>query len=222
MEVDTPAICISTQSSTELSQIPSNSIDFVFTDPPYANKVQYGELNFVWEAWLGFDTSWHDEEIIVNDARNKSEADWAAKMKRAMGECYRVLKPGRWLSLCYHDTSEGTWALVQDLMAEAGFVVDASEEVLFIDTGQKSYNQLTADKITKRDLVINFRKPRPDEWRVTQVFIPANVDIPTFQELARQIIRDFLSAHPGETKNRIYDALNQQYGQQRPNGGAQF
>ena len=51
--------------------IPANSIDYIFTDPPYADKVQYGELNFVWEAWLGFDTSWHDEEIIVNEVRGK-------------------------------------------------------------------------------------------------------------------------------------------------------
>ena len=77
-------------------------------------------------------------------------------MKQAMAECYRVLKPGRWLSLCYHDTSEGTWELIQDIMAEVGFVVYKTESALFIDTNQKSYNQTTADKSTKRDLVLNF------------------------------------------------------------------
>ena len=55
-----------------LSSIPSNSIDYIFTDPPYADKVQYGELNFVWEAWLDFDTTWHEEEIIVNEVRGKT------------------------------------------------------------------------------------------------------------------------------------------------------
>ena len=35
---------ISTQSASE-SPIPSNSVDYIFTDPPYAEKVQYGELN---------------------------------------------------------------------------------------------------------------------------------------------------------------------------------
>src|SRR5207253_2962682 len=69
----------------------------------------------------------------------------------------------RWLSLCYHDTSEGTWTVVQDLMAETGFLVEHSDAALFIDTGQKSSNQYTADKVNKRDLVINFRKPRPEE-----------------------------------------------------------
>jgi DNA modification methylase len=194
--------CISTQSATDLVTIPSNSIDYVFTDPPYAEKVQYGELNFVWEAWLDFDTSWHDEEIIVNEVRGKTAADWAAMMKQAMAECFRVLKPGRWLSLCYHDTSEGTWALVQDIMAEVGFVVDKSGSTLFIDTGQKSYNQINADKTTKRDLVLNFRKPRSGEFVITR-----KVDGRTFSDLGTQVIRDYLTAHPGSTKDRIYDAL---------------
>jgi len=156
-------IFLSNQSSTKLDLVPSNSLDYIFTDPPYAEKVQYGELNFIWEAWLGFDTHWHDEEIIVNEVRGKTEEDWANMMRQAMAECYRVLKPGRCISLCYHDTSEGTWALVQDIMAEAGFIVEKSNAALYIDTGQKSYNQLVADKVNKRDLVINFRKPKPGE-----------------------------------------------------------
>ena len=118
------SLLISTQSACQLTEIPSNKIDYIFTDPPYSDRVQYGELNYVWEAWLGFDTQWHEQEIIVNEVRQKSEEEWAAMMKLAMAECYRVLKPGRWLSLCYHDTSEGTWELVQDIMAEVGFIVD--------------------------------------------------------------------------------------------------
>src|SRR5262249_20909931 len=38
-------------------------------------------------------------------------------------------------------------------------------------------------------------------------FIPAAADEVTFREVARKIIRDFLQAHPGATKDRIYDEL---------------
>jgi hypothetical protein len=205
--IEETAVCISTQNAYDLSQVPSNSVDYIFTDPPYGGTIQYGELSVAWEAWQGFDANWRKDEITIAEVREKTELEWEQLMRRSMAECYRVLKPGRWLSLCYHDTSEGTWQLVQDIMAEVRFVVDRTSAALFIDTGQKTYNQLTADKATKRDLVINFRKPKPGEWRVTQVFIPANVDVPTFNELARQIIRDYLTAHPGATKDRIYDAV---------------
>ena len=205
--LDKPSVAISTQSATSLPNVPTSSIDYIFTDPPYSWKVQYGEINFVWEAWIGADTRWHGEEIIVNEVRGKTEAEWAKLMRTAMSECYRVLKPGRWLSLCYHDSSEGTWELIQDIMAEVGFVVGGAESPVSIDMQQKSWKQVVSDKITKRDLVLNFRKPKPGEWRAAQVFIPANVDIATFQELARQVVTDFLTTHPGATKDRIYDAL---------------
>ncbi len=199
-------ILISTQSATDVPEIPSNSVDYIFTDPPYGDKVQYGELNFVWEAWLGLDTHWQNEEIIVNGVRGRTETDWASMLRRAMAECYRVLKPGRWLSLCYHDTSEGTWSLVQDIIAEVGFLIDRSDTALFIDAKQKSFNQLTADKVTKRDLMINFRKPRPGETAAAVLFT-GEEDGGTFGEKARAIIREYLDAHPGSTKDRVYDEL---------------
>jgi len=205
MSVRLPEVCISCEDSRSL-EIASASIDYIFTDPPYSWKVQFAELNFIWEAWLGLDTHWHDEEIIVNEVRGKMEAEWAEMMRQAMAECYRVLKPGRWLSLCYHDTSEGTWALIQDIMAEAGFMVDKSDSALFIDTQQKSIKQITADKVTRRDLVINFRKPRAGEVR-GGVTIGGDEDRSTFNEKARAIIRDYVELHPGTTKDRIYDEL---------------
>jgi hypothetical protein len=196
---------ISTSDARSLD-ISSASIDYIFTDPPYAEKVQYGELNFVWETWLGFDTHWHDEEIIVNEVRGKTIEDWTAMMKEAISECYRVLKPGRWLSLCYHDTSEGTWTLVQDLFAEAGFIFQEHDSAVFIDTKTKTTNQYFADKVTKRDLVINFRKPHPGEL-ASDYIINDNDDPATFREKVHTIIRDYLSAHPGSTKDRIYDEV---------------
>jgi hypothetical protein len=198
-------LAISTADS-RLMDLPNASIEYIFTDPPYADKVQYGELNFVWEAWLNLDTNWHEDEIIVNDVRGKSEADWTAAMNLAMAECYRVLKPGRCVSLCYHDTSEGSWELVQDIMAEAGFIVEKSDAVLYIDAKTKTTNQYFADKVTKRDLVINFRKPKPDEVAAA-LTITGDEDDSTFREKAQTIIRDYLLATPGTSKDRVYDEV---------------
>lgn len=206
VQISNVNVMVSTENRTRLSTIPANSIDYIFTEPPYGGTYQYGELNFVWEAWLKLDTRWHPEEIIVNEVRGKGEDDWATMMRHAMSECYRVLKPGRWLSLCYHDASGGTWELVQDIMAETGFLADTTASALFIDTGQKTYNQLTADKVTKRDLVINFRKPKAGE--VTAIIeITGDEDAATFNEKVHVIIRDYLTANPGSTKDRVYDEV---------------
>ena len=200
------SLIISTETATQIQNVANSSVDYIFTDPPYAEKVQYGELNFIWEAWLNLDTKWHDEEIIVNNVRGKTEADWACMMHQAMSECYRVLKPGRWLSLCYHDTSAGTWTLIQDIMAEVGFIVESAGEAIYIDTEQKSFNQILADKVNKRDLVINFRKPKPGE--VTEIAsITGSEDEDTFIDKIRLIIREYLAKNPGATKDHIYDEV---------------
>lgn len=197
-------LMISTSDARSLN-FSSSSVDYIFTDPPYADKVQYGELNFIWEAWLDLDTHWHDQEIIVNEVRNKTEKDWTEGMHQVLGECYRVLKPGRCISLCYHDTSAGTWSLLQDLMAEVGFIVEKTELVLYIDSKTKTTNQYFADKVTKRDLVINFRKPKLHE--IAAVTISGDEDETTFAEKVHAIIHDYLMSHPGTTKDRIYDEV---------------
>jgi len=204
--IDPRDVIISTQSVCNLSNIPSNSIDYIFTDPPYSYKMQFGELNFMWEAWLGLASDWKDEEIIVNDNRGKDESNWADMMRLGIKEMYRVLRPGRTMSLCYHDSSEGSWSLLQDLVAESGFVSACSGETLYIDTDRKSWKQLVADKVTKRDLVINFRKPRPGEATAT-IAITGDEDKTTFNEKVGQIIRDYLEVNPGSTKDRVYDEV---------------
>jgi len=199
-------VIISTQDVCDLSEILNESVDYIFTDPPYADKIQYGELNFIWEAWMGFETDWYDSEIIVNETRGKNDENWARHIQKAMYECFRVLKPGRWISLCYHDTSEGTWQLIQDVMAENGFIAEDTETTIFIDASQKTLNQLSADKITKRDLVINFRKPYPGELSET-ITLTGEEDPATFTQKARAILTEALEAHPGSAADRLYDEL---------------
>ena len=113
-----------------------------------------------------------------------------------MGECHRVLKPGRWLSLCYHDASARRWTMLQDLMRDAGFVIDSAAAAGSIETGQKSFNQWMSNKATKRDLVISFRKPRPGEPRPAR----AAVDV---EAAAQQVLCEYLAAHGDATKDRL-------------------
>ncbi len=197
--------CISTQSARSLAEIPSDSVDYVFTDPPYGGSVQYAELNFIWEAWLGCNTDWRDQEIIVNRTRNRTEKDWAKGMREAMAECRRVLKPGRWLSLCYHHASSSMWEELQDIMTDVGFIPGTSHRAATIDTGSHTYNQRVTDKLVKRDLVLNFRKAGPGEFPVKRPRARPTND--GFTELASRTIRDYLSANPGASKDRIYDHL---------------
>jgi hypothetical protein len=91
-------------------------------------------------------------------------------------------------------------------MTQAGFIPDISSTSLYIDTGQKTYNQTQSEKVTKRDLVINFRKPRLSEVS-EQLVLTGKEDFASFFEKARAILTLALEAHPGQTSDRLYDEL---------------
>jgi len=192
-------VMISTEDAFSLLQgIPANSIDYVFTDPPYAGTMPYAALNCVWDYWLFGGAVNYKNEILGEN--------WRIRMMEIARALFRVLKPGRCVSVCYHDTSEGTWEDLQDVMAMAGFLAEQVSRALAIDTSQKSYQQLRGDKVVKRDLIINFRKPKPGEVMVA-ITITGTEDKTTFSEKVHQIVRDYLDANPGSTKDRVYDEV---------------
>ena len=126
--------------------------------------------------------------------------------KGSISEVYRVLKPGRWVSMCYHDSNVSSWMKLQDLMLSIGFLPGEIESVSSMETGWLSLKMHTSTHITERDLVVNFRKPRPGEL-VAQLTLFGDEDAATFAEKARAILRQTLETHPGSTADRLYDEL---------------
>jgi hypothetical protein len=85
---------IYTQSATDLSNIPSSSVDYVFTDPPYGDSVPYLELDYIYASWLKFDMNFEDE-IIISDSPERKDKNFEMYYKmlaRAFREVYRVKK----------------------------------------------------------------------------------------------------------------------------------
>ena len=88
-------------------------------------------------------------------------------------------------------------------MAEVGFIPEQSRRSRSLLTLVKNpINQLTADKVTKRDLVINFRKPRPGELAAA-LAITGDEDAATFAEKARAILVDALEPTPAPPRSAL-------------------
>ena len=98
-----------TQSITKCS-LPENSVDFIFTDPPYGDSIQYGELSALWANWLGYDmnsylSSISCDEIVINSNQNKNLQRYQSLLREAFSVLYRVLKPDKYMVLTFHNTS---------------------------------------------------------------------------------------------------------------------
>lgn len=185
-------------SSTAIGDTFVERVDYIFTDPAYVDKVQYGELNFVWESWLGFDGAWLKDEIVVNPFRGKTVADWDRDLRAVLARLYAALKPGRWMSLCYHDTDPGTWARLQNMLLDAGFEIHT---VTVLDPKQKSSNQLTAEKVVKSDLVLNCRKPRRGDRGEN------GEEVGLVSERVRDILIETLSTTAGQAREKLWDLV---------------
>ena len=149
------AAVVSTQSCNGLDSIPNNSLDYVFLDPPFGSNLHYSELNLIWEAWLKVVTN-NENEAIENRSQHKGAMEYRGLMNRCFREVYRVLKPGRWLTIEFSNTKAYVWNSIQTALTEAGFIV---ANVSALDKKQGSFNAVSNPTSVKQDLVISAYKP---------------------------------------------------------------
>jgi DNA modification methylase/rubredoxin len=145
---------ISAQSSTNISLV-DESCDYIFIDPPFGSNLMYSELNFLWEAWLGVYTN-NQSEAVVNRIQRKGLPEYQGLMEACFREFYRALKPGRWMTVEFHNSQNAVWNAIQEAILQAGFMV---ADVRTLDKQQGSFNQATSSGAVKQDLVISAYKP---------------------------------------------------------------
>lgn len=148
-------VSITTQSATNLGALPANSVDYVFTDPPFGENIYYADLNFMEESWHRVFSN-AAPEAIVDRFKHKALPEYQHLMQRCFSEYFRVLKPGRWMTVVFSNSRASVWNAIQVALQQAGFVV---AEVTALDKQQGSYRQVTSTTAVKQDLVISAYKP---------------------------------------------------------------
>jgi len=137
-------------------RIEDNSIDYVFTDPPYGDTVPYFEQSVFWNAWLKLMPD-YAQEIVISDSndRGKNIANFERDIFQAISEIHRILKPNKHFSITYHSLSGLEWKAITNACVMNNFKVVQYEWL-----EQKTYppRQLNRLKTIKGDVLVTFVK----------------------------------------------------------------
>ena len=148
--------CVNCASLVDMSNAPSNSIDYIFTDPPFGGNLMYSELSYIWEAWLKVRTQ-NSTEAIVADVQSKGLLEYQDLMTQCFKEYYRLLKPNHWMTVEFHNSKNAVWTAIQESLNRAGFII---ADVRTLDKKQGSFKQVNNSTAVKQDLVISAYKPQ--------------------------------------------------------------
>lgn len=138
--------------------IDDNSIDYVFIDPPHANRILYMEQSLMWNAWLQLDSNinWNDE-IIVTEAKNRKDKDtdnYNKLLGDAFAEISRVLKPDKYFSLAFNCLNDNTWIDLLNLFVTHGFEI---RDIVPLEYSATSVIQDNRKNALKTDFVLTFQ-----------------------------------------------------------------
>lgn len=116
------------QGSSAYLPIPNNSVDYVITDPPYYDSVQYSDLAAFFRVWLrklipaAADWEYSLDDSAVDQHAN-GNGQYTAVLSSIFSECHRVLKDdGRFVFTFHHWNPKG-WAALTIALKNAGFAL---------------------------------------------------------------------------------------------------
>ncbi len=157
-----PAVRYTITSASDLSYLEAESIDYVYTDPPFGSNIFYSDMNLFHEAWLGAVTDPTNEAVVHTTGKRKagSAERYEALLTAAFSESFRVLRSGGYMSVVFGSSSGSVWGMVQRALRESGFD-PVPVHVSVLDKGQRSVKGLASgsESVVTVDLVMTVRKP---------------------------------------------------------------
>lgn len=192
------------------TNIPINddSVDYVFIDPPHANRILYMEQSLMWNAWLELDNNinWNDE-IIVTEAKDRKEKDtenYNELLGTAFAEISRVLKPKKYFSLAFNCLDDGTWIDILNLFVTHGFEI---REIVPLEYSATSVIQDNRKNALKTDFVLTFQNTGNTELSKV-VFKNDDIEL-------EEAITEIINSNPDY---EVYNVMNALFEKTIPHG----
>lgn len=188
-------------SATNLKWIPKESVDYIYTDPPYGTKIPYLDLSVMWNGWLDLEVTKDDlaQEAIEGGEQEKTKENYNSLIAQSIKEMYRVLKFDRWLSFVFAHKDPEFWHLIMNTAESCGFeYIGAVPQ----KNGQSSFKKRQHPfTVLSGQLIINFQKVKNPK-----AVMKANLGM-DITEIVLQTIEGIIAKGSGATLEQINDEL---------------
>lgn len=174
-----PNVTLRCASATDQSDIASESVDLVVTDPPFGGLLHYSELADFFYVWIRLALrkkyppvfraleSPKTLEAVANKARNADDSDefYQKILTESWKEAWRILRPSGILAFTFHHSEDAPWVSVLESLFDAGFYLEATYPIRSDET--KGTGQF-GSKLIEYDIIHVCRKrhkePKAISW----------------------------------------------------------
>jgi hypothetical protein len=187
--------------ATDLKFIADESIDYIYTDPPYGSKIPYLDLSVMWTAWLDLPVTKEDfeNEAIEGGEAGKTKKEYSDLLAQSISEMGRVLKYDRWMSFVFAHKDPAYWHLIVDAAENVGFEYAGAVKQ---NNGQSSFKKRQNPfTVLSGQLIINFRKVKNPKT-IGKIALGAPV-----MDVVIETIESVIAMHHGATLEQVNDEL---------------
>ncbi len=147
------SFAVKNKSSQQLDER-DDSVDFVFTDPPFGDFIPYAEVNQINELWIGQLTD-REKEIIISSSQKKEIQDYQNMLTMVFSEIKRVLKTSSCAAVVFHAARAQVWSAFEDALENAGLNIELTN---ILDKKQSSFKQVVSGDSVQGDPLLLLKK----------------------------------------------------------------
>jgi adenine-specific DNA methylase len=165
--------------ATRLDQkLKAESVDYIFTDPPYGAFISYLDLSIMWNHWLGFPVTaeMREQETIVGGERGHTEEHYKKSLAKSIQTLFHLLKPDRWFSIVFQHWDTSYFATILESASECGGELKAA----ITQTGDviwSMHKKKNSASVLAGEMILTFYKPAKVARRMKNLK-PAGVEEP--------------------------------------------
>jgi hypothetical protein len=140
-----------------MSFVKSDSVDFIFTDPPYGGTIQYLSLSEIWNKLIDKKANFK-EEIIIDRDRKKTLEKYESDLTKSFSECSRVLKKNKIMALTFNARDIKVFNALINSCLNAGFSLEyVSHQESAVSSATQGLNWKTT---LKGDFILLFKNKK--------------------------------------------------------------